>query len=1190
LKQTLKITGLVLTSLFVLLVGIPLENQLVYADQRTKTITEYWTSGWVNRTSEVSEPTSIKGSYYDSESGQNVNYTASKSGGLYEVDHKIDWKYYTSYGRASNYDKKGNNYLGYMSNNSKSYYRGNWSDSTPAKPNDFYGDPFYLGLYDWKLVDRGWDDSKVVNADTYAKKGSTYRNKLVYSNGSYWWRSEKGILNKYRRGVWLKYSVKINQFKYRQKYQVTITLPDNTPPEHIEHSMKNYTYKNGEYYWVKPNESVNISLRQYDLESGNKHQYLRLVNDEQDIRKRHDFYDGVTDINGVSYGFDSPYLTINSASRLENTSYGKVRWNVTPKRHGDSYDIQYYYQDIADNSLGYNNTGMKLNVDGEAPRHNAPMIYGERYESDGIYWYKPNDLFSIQISSLEKESGHYRSYLKLEGDGNDNRAFHQWDSDTPVDEIDEFMSGEYTEFISGESPYFGWTAKYKFTLKAKSNAHGRVFSVYTAYRDNVMNFRNYIDSDKKIAVDGEGPSVSFSPNSKAWTNKDIPVEANITDDDSGVNRIRYKVYHDGTWSSYTDWMSVSSEDFSFTEDGVYRIYLEAEDNVGNKTTTYSGYYHVDKTNPNFTANAITGYDYKDGNNYWIKPSSPLNIRFRGYDYRSRITLSYLRLLGTSEVRSQHNWLESSIHLNNYMTSPYVSVNAVSESYESADDRYREVTFNTNFNTHGQNYTVYGLKRDAATNWSDNYVWYNTEKVIRTDGLPPELISSSVTGAKYVQNNTYWVNSNDTLSVTIQQEDQHSGNRYQNLRLYGSGIDARANHNYTQADDYISRFKEDNYVNFVSAQNTVDDGATQAVQWQVQAENHGNSYELMTHIGDFVKNEAGYLSLDKTVAIDDVAPTIAFRNKADTTSFTSRDWHNTAIDVRLKFRDPHSGYKRSRYAWTLSNQVPSESEWSQWQSSANYVITKDTAGEWYLHVQTEDNVGNTRYEVKGKYLYNQPPVAGFEFDSSTYYIGDEMSITSIAYDPDGHDITHLYEVTRPDGRVDTFTTPDFTYTPDIPGNYTFKQTVTDTIGDSDSISAMVYVRDLSLTGHVKHTDEWLEKHLQAGNALNMFYSGEKFILEADVTAYPVDYVTVDFKGTQNNGNTFTQQVPLVKQSSTLYKGAIFDEQFSIGDTTLKQGPVSFEFNVRYTNGIEKTDTVIVDIIGSSFNYFKFHRRY
>ena len=509
---------------------------------------------------------------------------------------------------------------------------------------------------------------------------------------------------------------------------------DDSPPVHIEHALGSYKYKNGNDYWTTPNDTVTIDLRQRDVDSGNKHQYLRLTATGEDIRKRHDFYDGVTDINSVGTGYTSSYLSIDAAKRLENTTYGKVRWNVTPKRHGDAYDIRYYYEDENSNAIGYHDTYMNLKVDGVAPTHNAPSVSNTRYQNGNTYWVRPDDIFSVQMSSYEKLSGHYRSYMRLLGDGNDNRAYHQWN--TSHTDYTIFNEGEYTEFVGGDSPYYGWTAKYKFDIKAKSNAHGRTFTIYTAYRDNVMNFRDYIDSEKKIAVDGEGPSVSFSPYSEAWTNNDVSVEASITDDDSGINRIRYKVYHDGTWSGYSDWMSASSEDFSFTENGVHRIYLEAEDNVGNKTTAYSGYYHVDKTDPIFTANAITGYDYKDGNNYWIKPSASLNIRFRGYDYRSRITLSYLRLYGTSEVRSQHKWLESSTHLNNYMTSPYVTVNAVSESYESADDRYREVTFNTSFHTHGQYYTVYSLKRDAATNWSDNYVWYNTGKVIRTDGLPP----------------------------------------------------------------------------------------------------------------------------------------------------------------------------------------------------------------------------------------------------------------------------------------------------------------------------------------------------------------------------------------------------------------------------------------------------------------------
>ncbi|WP_026801342.1 hypothetical protein [Pontibacillus halophilus] len=202
----------------------PNNTQYKWKKNRTKTITEYQTSDWVYRDSQLSFPNSVGGTYYDNKSGKNVDYVLMKKGGTYQVNNEIRWTQYISRGRAENYDKNYNNYLGYMSNNAYGYYKGSWYDPRPAKPDQFYGEPFILGLRDWNLVDWQWDEGIVRNADTWASYGNG--NDLVYTSGSYWWKSEKGVLNKYRRGVELTYNVKINMWKYRQKYERTINLPD----------------------------------------------------------------------------------------------------------------------------------------------------------------------------------------------------------------------------------------------------------------------------------------------------------------------------------------------------------------------------------------------------------------------------------------------------------------------------------------------------------------------------------------------------------------------------------------------------------------------------------------------------------------------------------------------------------------------------------------------------------------------------------------------------------------------------------------------------------------------------------------------------------------------------------------------------------------------------------------------------
>uniref|UniRef100_UPI001FFE02FB PKD domain-containing protein n=1 Tax=Alkalihalobacillus sp. BA299 TaxID=2815938 RepID=UPI001FFE02FB len=744
----------------------------------------------------------------------------------------------------------------------------------------------------------------------------------------------------------------------------------------------------------------------------------------------------------------------------------------------------------------------------------------------------------------------------------------------------------YRTYSNGTwSSYSSWITGTSTDITLSTEGQNRI---HIQSEDKAGNIGN--DYSGYYYIDKVNPNGTFSPNSKSWTNSNITVGLDVSDSRSGIKQFRYRTYSNGTWSSYSSWITGTSTDITLSTEGQNRIHIQSEDKAGNIGNDYSGYYYIDKTDPNNYSHGITGHTYKNGDNYWVKPNQSLDVRLRAYDYSSRVYLSYIRLYGSSDARSQHNWNSSdSTHLNNYLTSSDIIVNSVSRTYKSSDNRYKEVTFNVTPKTHGQYYNVYSLYRDNATNWSDNYSWYSTGMTIRTDAVAPTHVSNGVYGARFVNGGDYWIRPNDNVDIRVRQNDPHSGNKFQNLRFTGSDVDARSQHLFSNSSTHNNHWMTSSHVSINSAHREENTNYGR-VLWNVTAKTHGHTYDIQYYFRDNVNNSRGYLNTGKRLRIDGVAPSVVYRNKEDTSNFTSRDWSDDDIEVRLKYSDSHSGYKRSRYVWTLSPSTPSESEWSAWTTDSNYVVTKTTKGKWYLHTQMQDNVGNTRTVVNGEYRLNHYPVAGFEFDSGTYYIGDAISVTSLSYDPDGDPITHDYEITKPDNTKVTFTTPNFTYVPDIPGNYKFTLTVTDNTGFSDTVSATIYVNDLTLTGKVLHTPEWESKHDALGHDPLEFYSGEKFILEADVTDYPIDYVTVDFEGTQDNGNLYTRTITLSYASPTLYSGELFDSQFTETGTTLKNGTVKFTFTVRYENGIVKTDVVYPTIIGSVWDYFKIHRRY
>ncbi|KAA6446919.1 CARDB domain-containing protein [Bacillus swezeyi] len=192
-----------------------------WVKNRSKSLTTYWTdSKYKEFKSDASPPKTYKGTYYDSASKKNVSYSLPKSGGLYSSASKKQWVYYRAPGAARWYDKDANYYLGFMSNNSKTYYAGKFSDSKPGEaPDKYYGIPRNLKNKDWNLIDYGWDESKVQDA-------RDWKSVTVYHNGDWYWRSESGRLNRYRKGVWILYRLNITVHKFKQKYKGSFKLPD----------------------------------------------------------------------------------------------------------------------------------------------------------------------------------------------------------------------------------------------------------------------------------------------------------------------------------------------------------------------------------------------------------------------------------------------------------------------------------------------------------------------------------------------------------------------------------------------------------------------------------------------------------------------------------------------------------------------------------------------------------------------------------------------------------------------------------------------------------------------------------------------------------------------------------------------------------------------------------------------------
>lgn len=231
------------------------------------------------------------------------------------------------------------------------------------------------------------------------------------------------------------------------------------------------------------------------------------------------------------------------------------------------------------------------------------------------------------------------------------------------------------------------------------------------------------------------------------------------------------------------------------------------------------------------------------------------------------------------------------------------------------------------------------------------------------------------------------------------------------------------------------------------------------------------------------------------------------------------------------------------------------------------------------------------------LVNTLPEITVSYTPSNIYEGDNVTVCAIPTDKDNDPLT-VKIIIQKDGEdaqivlneknVASGTKKCYTFTSDV-GRYDIIGKVNDGFDESEA-STWFYSKPLIIKGHVNHTPQWLSKHQSLGNRLNQFYSGEKFILSADISDYPAVYVKSTLLATQADGLPILRQKNLNAVSNILFTGELYDEKFLHYPTNIKKGPASFEFEVKYTNGVIKKDIVPIEIIDNVLQIYRYHRKY
>lgn len=639
-------------------------------------------------------------------------------------------------------------------------------------------------------------------------------------------------------------------------------------------------------------------------------------------------------------------------------------------------------------------------------------------------------------------------------------------------------------------------------------------------------------------------------------------------------------------ASYSREATYSVKPKSNTHGHNYDISAWHSDNAGNSTGWVDTKMNlrVDGVDPTNKSTRITGFRYNNDDEYWIRPNENVDISLRGYDADSLLNRSVLRLDSASaDARVRFHYNKGSSNYDYWYDDPTIDINSGTKTYESASKKTREATWNVTAKEHGQIYNIMSFHADNV----DNSEWYkDTGKLLGVDGEGPIHKSYSFDGNYYKEDTTYWVQPNEQIKLTLSGRDDHSGMERQYLRFDNSSEDIRSYFNhYTNSFSPLTNYNSQ-HIEITNAIPNSKDSAT----FDINPKTHGHKYNIKWVYRDNVHNwsktnsygNGVYIDTGSDIGIDGEAPNVSF-------SPNSQDWTEGTIDVNISITDEDSGVKRFRYRTQNEEEWGS---WSQWAEGTSEQIIIEKAGKNQIEVEAEDNVGN-KQKIKSSYYYiNNPPVADFDWTPKPIYEGDTMTLTNMSVDPDGHDMTAKWSVTKPNGETNTFTSWDLTLPSVLAGDYTIKLEVTDEPGGKDQISKTISVIPLEIHGEVYHTDYWKTIHDYYEHDDNLFYSGERFMLKSLVTDYPLDSIKVEFVGYKID-NTNVKIVENLENFNVVndfreYNGSIYEEFMSQPDTKLKRGTAFFNFKATWSNGVIKNDVVEVEIIDDVFEPYEFHR--
>ena len=636
------------------------------------------------------------------------------------------------------------------------------------------------------------------------------------------------------------------------------------------------------------------------------------------------------------------------------------------------------------------NSGTIRNIGGHSPFFTGHGVYidgvkkGDSYSANGANAF-PNDTnphqVKVYLRTTSSRTGDSNLYIQP------NRTGYGVNFNADISEIHLEENREHQRVFQVTS-----NGKYDFRV--------------TDEKGNVRTVSHTVSN-----IDTVAPTGSISGNPSAWTNNNVTLSMNATDDLSGVKRIKTPA---GTW------VNGAKATYTATANGTYSFVLE--DNLGNQRTVSAAVNRIDKTLPNGT---ISGNPTS-----WTKNNATLT--FNATDSGGA---------GVKRVRqSGGTWV------NGATTTMTVSSNGT-YSFEVEDNAGNVKTVSATVNRIDKtlpNGTISG----NPTAWTKNNVtltFSGTDSggagVKRVRQAGGTWVNGSTTSMTVSANGTYSFEVEDnagnvrTVSATVNRIDKVNPTMSVNTGSRGWG-NSDVSVTLTHADA-ASGIQTKQYAWSTSTANptTWTNYSTAVTQ-----SSNGTWYlfgRAVDNAGNEVIQRFGPYHIDKT------NPTLS-------ASPASRGWGNSNVSVTLTHADNLSGVATKQYKWSTSTATPTA--WDTYSSA----VTQSTAGTWYLHARVVDNAGNVHTQRFGTYLIDKTAPSGTISGNPTAWTNKNVTLTFNGTDSGGSGVKRVRQAggTWVNGATTTMT---------VTSNGTYSFEVEDNAGNTKTVSVVVNRIDKTVPG-------------------------------------------------------------------------------------------------------------------------------